>query len=123
MNPQKLASLPRRQSSGWCLPLKSRERRLSAPLCFAFPVTPRAIRMLPETREDDAEGTWLAEADAELTALAAEAEKVDRMPDSLLLPSPPPEGVDLISPDPRYASLSRKTFHKQNKATLLRDAR
>lgn len=121
IDPQKLVSLPRRQSSGCCLPLNFRELRLSPPLCLAFPVPSRAIRMLPETREDDAEGAWLAEADAALTALAAEAEKVDRMPGNLLLPSPPPEGVDLISPDPRYASLSRKTFANKTKPPL-RDA-
>lgn len=48
------------------------------------------------------EEAWLPVAEAELTALAAEAEKVDRMPDTLLLRPPPPAGVDLITPDPRY---------------------
>lgn len=40
-------------------------------------------------------------AEAELTALAAEAEKAERLPDALLLCPPPPSGVDLITPDPR----------------------
>lgn len=65
--------------------------------------------MIPDTA-DNAEEAWLQAAEAELTALAAEAEKVDRMPDSLLLRPPPPDGVDLITPDPRYARfpLTRK---------------
>lgn len=57
--------------------------------------------MNPATVEN-AEEAWLPAAEAELTALAAEAEKVDRMPDALLLRPPPPGGVDLITPDPRY---------------------
>lgn len=56
--------------------------------------------MTPATAED-AEESWLVAAEAELTALAVHAEKVDRMPDSLLLRPPPPGGVDLITPDPR----------------------
>lgn len=59
-------------------------------------------RMLPATVEN-IEEAWLPAAEAELTALAAEAEMVDRMPDTLLLRPPPPGGVDLITPDPRYA--------------------
>lgn len=58
-------------------------------------------RMLPTTVEN-IEEAWLPAAEAELTALAAEAEKFDRMPDALLLRPPPPGGVDLITPDPRY---------------------
>lgn len=59
-------------------------------------------RMLPATVEN-IEEAWLPAAEAELTALAAEAEKVERMPDTLLLRPPPPGGVDLITPDPRYS--------------------
>lgn len=51
---------------------------------------------------ENIEEAWLPAAEAELTALAAEAEKVERMPDTLLLRPPPPGGVDLITPDPRY---------------------
>lgn len=50
---------------------------------------------------ENIEEAWLPAAEAELTALAAEAEKVERMPDTLLLRPPPPGGVDLITPDPR----------------------
>lgn len=56
--------------------------------------------MLPSTTEDQEEA-WLVAAEAELTALAMEAENVERMPDTLLLRPPPPGGVDLITPDPR----------------------
>lgn len=56
--------------------------------------------MNPATVEN-IEEAWLPAAEAELTALAAEAEKVERMPDTLLLRPPPPDGVDLITPDPR----------------------
>lgn len=57
-------------------------------------------RQLPETVENPEEA-WLVAVDAELTELAAEAEKTERMPESLLLRPPPPGGVDLITPDPR----------------------
>lgn len=60
--------------------------------------------MLPATVEN-IEEAWLPAAEAELTALAAEAEKVERMPDTLLLRPPPPGGVDLITPDPRYVRI------------------
>lgn len=56
--------------------------------------------MTPTTVKDPDEA-WLQEAEAELSALAAEAEKVERIPDSLLRCPPPPSGVDLITPDPR----------------------
>lgn len=61
-------------------------------------------RMLPTTEQNPDE-TWLAEAEAELTELAEEAEKVERLPDSLLFRSLAPGGVDLITPDPRYTVL------------------
>ena len=57
-------------------------------------------RMTPATTNNPEEA-WLAEAEAELTAFAAEAEKVERIPNSLLRCPPPPQGVDLITPDPR----------------------
>lgn len=56
--------------------------------------------MAPAT-VDNPEESWLLAAEAELTALAEEAEKVERMPDALLSCPPPPGGVDLITPDPR----------------------
>lgn len=56
--------------------------------------------MTPTTVKDPDEA-WLQEAEAELSALAAEAEKVERIPDSLLRCPPPPSGVDFITPDPR----------------------
>lgn len=59
--------------------------------------------MVPATT-DNPEEAWLMEAEAELTALAAEAEKVGRIPDALLRRPPPPGGVDLITPDPRCAT-------------------
>lgn len=74
---------------------------LNVSIIHAFP------RMLPATVEN-IEEAWLPAAEAELTALAAEAEKVDRMPDSLLLRPPPPGGVDLITPDPRYACVPNR---------------
>lgn len=60
-------------------------------------------RMITATAEN-VEEAWLPAAEAELTALAAEAEKVERMPDTLLSRPPPPGGVDLITPDPRYST-------------------
>lgn len=51
-------------------------------------------------------------AEADLTSLAAEAEKTERIPDGLL-PSLPFEGVDLITPDPRCA-----TEDEDNRASM-----
>jgi len=59
------------------------------------------IHRMTSATTEDAEEAWLPAAEAELTALAAEAERIERMPDSLLLRPPPPGGVDLITPDPR----------------------
>lgn len=70
--------------------------------------------MAPATA-DNPEESWLLAAEAELTALAEEAEKVDRMPDALLSCPPPPGGVDLITPDPRCARPTGKpAFLKKN---------
>lgn len=70
--------------------------------------------MAPATA-DNPEETWLLAAEAELTALAEEAEKVERMPDALLKCPPPPGGVDLITPDPRWEDArNRNTRLSQN---------
>ncbi|CAM9375864.1 unnamed protein product [Ectocarpus sp. 12 AP-2014] len=89
-----------RSASGWRQGLSTTERRPSK-ATLGRRRSSVGLRMIPETA-DNAEEAWLQVAEAELTALAAEAEKVSRMPDSLLLRPPPPDGVDLITPDPRY---------------------
>ncbi|CAM9441986.1 unnamed protein product, partial [Ectocarpus sp. 8 AP-2014] len=89
-----------RSASGWRQGLSTTERRPSK-ATLGRRRSSVGLRMIPDTA-DNAEEAWLQAAEAELTALAAEAEKVDRMPDSLLLRPPPPDGVDLITPDPRY---------------------
>lgn len=60
--------------------------------------------MAPTTKDNEEEA-WMQAADEEFTALAALAEKVERMPDTLLLRPPPPAGVDLITPDPRHVEV------------------
>ncbi|CAN0008939.1 unnamed protein product [Ectocarpus sp. 6 AP-2014] len=89
-----------RSASGWRQGLSTTERRPSK-ATLGRRRSSVGLRMIPDTA-DNVEEAWLQAAEAELTALAAEAEKVDRMPDSLLLRPPPPDGVDLITPDPRY---------------------
>ncbi|CAM9368319.1 unnamed protein product [Ectocarpus fasciculatus] len=92
-----------RSAAGWRQGLSTTERRPSK-ATLGRRRSSVGLRMIPDTA-DNAEEAWLQAAEDELTALAAEAEKVDRMPDSLLLRPPPPDGVDLITPDPRYARL------------------
>eukprot|EP00903_Cladosiphon_okamuranus_P011978 g11249.t1 len=87
-------------AAGWRQALSSTERRASE-ATLGRRRSSVGLRMNPATMED-IEEAWLPAAEAELTALAAKAEKVERMPETLLLRPPPPCGVDLITPDPRY---------------------
>ncbi|CAM9316812.1 unnamed protein product [Laminaria digitata] len=93
-------------AAGWRKALSSTERR-SSKASLGRRRSSVGLRMAPATVENPEE-SWLFAAEAELTALAEEAEKVERMPDSLLLCPPPPGGVDLITPDPRFKPFLRE---------------
>lgn len=57
---------------------------------------------MTSTTAENPDEAWLAAAEEELTALAADAELVERLPDHLLFCPNPPGGVDMITPNPRY---------------------